>query len=143
MPRHYAKSESIVPLKTAFRCKFNEDPPLHKQIHSWYKKFVEDGCICKGKSTGRPLTTRLSQPHSHHEVLQYLNVTITGRWIGRSGEEDLFHLKWPPRSPDLIPRDFYMWDYIKDSVYVPPMPATLQDLRDRIVTAVSLITRDQ
>ncbi|GBN89601.1 hypothetical protein AVEN_16493-1, partial [Araneus ventricosus] len=26
--------------------------------------------------------------------------------------------------------------YIKDSVYVPPIPATLQDLRDRIVTAI-------
>ncbi|GBN02700.1 hypothetical protein AVEN_141903-1 [Araneus ventricosus] len=27
-------------------------------------------------------------------------------------------------------------------MYLPPMPATLQDLRDRIVTAVSSITRD-
>ncbi|GBO44148.1 hypothetical protein AVEN_267974-1 [Araneus ventricosus] len=46
-------------------------------------------------------------------------------------------------SPDLIPCDFYMWGYIKGSVYVSPMFATLQDLRDRVVTAVSAVTKDQ
>ncbi|GBM63616.1 hypothetical protein AVEN_140813-1, partial [Araneus ventricosus] len=33
--------------------------------------------------------------------------------------------------------------YIKDSTHLPPMPATPQDLRDRIVTVVSSMTRDQ
>ncbi|GBM04120.1 hypothetical protein AVEN_247984-1 [Araneus ventricosus] len=40
---------------------------------------------------------------------------------------------------NLIPCDFYQWGNIKVNVYVPPMSAILQDLRDRIATAV---TRD-
>ncbi|GFU71882.1 uncharacterized protein TNCV_1628231 [Trichonephila clavipes] len=39
---------------------------------------------------------------------------------------------WPPRSPDLISCDFYLWSFINDCVYVPPLPADLPDLRHRI-----------
>ncbi|GBM89197.1 hypothetical protein AVEN_97060-1 [Araneus ventricosus] len=56
--------------------------------------------------------------HFHHQVHQYVNDTI------------------------LDPCDFYLSGYIKDSMYILPVPATLQDLRDRIVTAVNSITRD-
>ncbi|GBM66255.1 hypothetical protein AVEN_35533-1 [Araneus ventricosus] len=82
-------------------------------------------------------------PHFHHKVRQYLNDTIPGRWIGRGEQYDFVCLKWPLRSQDLTPCDFYIWGYIKDRVYVAPIPATLQGLRDRIVTAVSSITRQQ
>ncbi|GBM40079.1 hypothetical protein AVEN_23166-1 [Araneus ventricosus] len=58
-------------------------------------------------------------PHFHHEVQQYLYDTT------------------------LTPCDFYLWGYIKDSVYVAAIPATLRDLRDRIVTERSSITRNQ
>lgn len=26
-------------------------------------------------------------------------------------------ITWPPRSPDLTPLDFYVWDYMKDYLY--------------------------
>jgi len=29
----------------------------------------------------------------------------------------------PPRSPDATPCDFFLWGYVKDQVYVPPVPA--------------------
>ncbi|GBM47271.1 hypothetical protein AVEN_136858-1 [Araneus ventricosus] len=77
----------------------------------------------------------VASPHFHPEVLQYLIGTISGRWIGRGGQHDLVHLK----SPDLTPCDFVLWGYIKETVYVPPTPAILQDLRDRIGTALSSI----
>jgi len=48
-------------------------------------------------------------------------------------------LPWPPRSPDLTPCDFFLWDYIKDRVYVPSMPRDLPQLRQRIVEAVAAI----
>ena len=32
-------------------------------------------------------------------------------------------LKWPPRSPDLTPCDFFLWVYVKGLVYVYPLPA--------------------
>ena len=50
--------------------------------------------------------------------------------------------RWPPRSPDLTPCDFFLWGVVKDTVFVPPLPANLQDLRNRITAAVALVDRD-
>ena len=47
---------------------------------------------------------------------------------------------WPPRSPDLTPCDFLFWGFVKDTV--SPLPANLQDLRNRINAAVALVDRD-
>ena len=43
---------------------------------------------------------------------------------------------WPPRSPDLTACDFFLWGFIKDNVYVQPLPKTLQELRECINTAI-------
>jgi hypothetical protein len=45
-------------------------------------------------------------------------------------------------SPDLTPCDFFLWGFVKDSVYVPPLPMSLKDLRDRITHALQTITAD-
>jgi hypothetical protein len=31
-------------------------PPSKPSVHSWYKRFIDNGCVCvcKGKITGRP-----------------------------------------------------------------------------------------
>jgi len=50
--------------------------------------------------------------------------------------------RWPPRSPDLTPCDFFLWGFVKDTVFVPPLPANLLDLRNRITAAVALVDRD-
>jgi hypothetical protein len=36
--------------------KYTNDPPTDKIIRAWYKQFTETGCLCKQKSSGRPLT---------------------------------------------------------------------------------------
>ena len=46
-------SKSVVTVQRAFRAK---DPPTDKTIRAWYKQFTETGCLCKQKSSGRPLT---------------------------------------------------------------------------------------
>ncbi|GBN65570.1 hypothetical protein AVEN_232475-1 [Araneus ventricosus] len=46
-------------------------------------------------------------------------------------------MPWPPRSPDLTPCDFFLRGYVKDKVYVPPMPTKLQALQERITDAVT------
>ena len=51
-------------------------------------------------------------------------------------------MHWPPRSPDLTPCYFFLWGFEKDTVFVPPIPANLQELRDRITEAVALIDHD-
>jgi hypothetical protein len=58
-----------------------------------------------------------------------LNRVLPQRWIGRAaanGDKNLF--PWPPRSPDLTPCDFYLWGFVKDSVYVPPLPTSIHGM---------------
>jgi len=33
-----------------------------------------------------------------------------------------------PRSPVATPCDFFVWGYVKDQVYVPPLPANIPEL---------------
>jgi hypothetical protein len=48
----------------------------------------------------------------------------------------------PPRSLDLTPCKFFLWGYIKDRVFVPPLPVSLNDLKWRITTAVASVDED-
>ena len=48
----------------------------------------------------------------------------------------------PPRSPDATPCDFLLWGYVKDQVYIPPLPASILKLKVRIRTAIETITAD-
>jgi hypothetical protein len=52
----YHTSKSVVTVQSAFRAKYAKDPPTDKTIRAWYKQFTEIGCLCKQKSSGRPLT---------------------------------------------------------------------------------------
>ena len=45
----------------------------------------------------------------------------------------------PALTPDLTPCDFFLWGYVKDRVYVPPLPRDLPELRLRIMDAVATI----
>jgi len=60
------------------------------------------------------------------DVRGYLNRNLPQGWIGRTRKEDGALMRWPPRSPDLTPRDFFFWGFVKDNVFVPPHPANLQ-----------------
>ncbi|GFW84750.1 DUF4817 domain-containing protein [Trichonephila clavipes] len=48
---------------------------------------------------------------------------------------------WPPRSPDLTPTDFWLWGYLKSSVYLSG-PSSLPELKDAIRRKVSSIHPD-
>jgi len=48
----------------------------------------------------------------------------------------------PPRSPDATPCDFFLWSYVKVQVYIPPLPASIPELKVRIRTAIETITAD-
>jgi hypothetical protein len=49
---------------------------------------------------------------------------------------------WPSRSPDLTACDFFLWRYIKDRVFVPPLPVSSNELKQRITTAVASVDED-
>ena len=47
-----------------------------------------------------------------------------------------------PRSPDAVPCDYFLWGYVKGQVYVPPLRASIPELKVRIRTAIEIITAD-
>ena len=69
----------------------------------------EDGCPGHFHNEG----TRQSQ----HKFARILGRTL--------GEEDVTIMGWPPTSPDLTPCYFLLWGFVKDTVFVPPVPANL------------------
>jgi hypothetical protein len=71
-------------------------------------------------------------PHHHNEVKIFLYRQLPERWSGRGGSTS-----WTPRSPYLTPLEFFLWGFVKDEVYVPPMPITLNNLKDRIRTRIA------
>jgi len=52
----YHTNNSVVTARRAFRAKYAKDPPTDKTIRAWCKQFTVTGCLCKQKSSGRPLT---------------------------------------------------------------------------------------
>jgi hypothetical protein len=139
---------------------------MHKTIREWYRKFEETGCLCAAKTTDRPRpsletvdrvresftrsphkSTRrasrdleMSPPHFHLEVRRHLNTTVPQRLIGRASRciGDSALIPWPPRSPDLTPCDFFLWGYVKDKVYMSPLPRNLHSLASQVTRPLSM-----
>lgn len=65
--------------------------------------------------------------HNAQINVDWLNATFAERWIGTYGP-----VRWPPRSPDLTPLDFWLWGYLKDRVYLS-RPENLETLQQRII----------
>ena len=70
-------------------------------------------------------------PHWHTDVRDYLDEVLPHPWIGRATADNNALALWPPRSPDLTPCDFFLWGFVKDRVFVPPLPLNLDDLKHR------------
>jgi hypothetical protein len=49
---------------------------------------------------------------------------------------------WGVQICDLTSCDFFLWGFVKDRVYVPSLPMSLKELRDRITHALQTITAD-
>lgn len=71
--------------------------------------------------------------HYGNIVRAHLNTTYGQRWIGRGGPT-----RWPPRSPDLTPMDFFLWGTMKQLVYSTPVE-TEMDLAARVVEAAAVV----
>ena len=93
-----------------------------------------------------PKISFLSKTEHRHfgtnQVRRFLNETFPQRWIGRRGPKELALHSYLPRSPDMTPYDFFLWGYVKERVYVPPLPADLDELTNRITAAVKSVTED-
>lgn len=66
-------------------------------------------------------------PHNARINVGWLNRNFNEQWIGTYGP-----IRWPARSPDLTPLDFWLWGYLQDRVYLT-VPQNVNDLRNRII----------
>ncbi|XP_051176777.1 uncharacterized protein LOC127291620 [Leptopilina boulardi] len=101
-----------------------EDLPLERRRRLI---FMHDGC---------PI-------HRTGDVVRHLNQTYRKNWIGYKLREGN-HRRWPPRSPDMTPLDFFLWGHLKTLVYKDPLPDNEQEaeleLIARIHAAIATIT---
>jgi hypothetical protein len=71
-------------------------------------------------------------PHIHNEVTTFLNRQLPQQWIcwwGGGPLPGLHNLQiWPLLT-------FFLWGFVKDEVYIPPMPIMLNNLKEQIWTA--------
>lgn len=93
-----------------------EDLPLFLRLNMW---FMHDG----------------APPHFSLAVRQYLNTIYPNRWIGRGNDAPI---KWPARSPDLTPCDYFLWGAIKTKVYSSPIESE-EVLNLRILNAANTL----
>ena len=66
-------------------------------------------------------------------------ITVRNRLLD-TFQQRAFHLpvEWPPHSPDLTPRDYFLWGYFKDKVYRTP-PQHINDMQERIRNEANLL----
>ncbi|XP_066141182.1 uncharacterized protein [Euwallacea fornicatus] len=76
--------------------------------------------------------------HNAVNVRNWLNDNFPNRWIGRNSPL----IRWPPRSPDITPMDFFVWGAIKNKVYAT-RPRTREELCARIRETCQSITPQQ
>ncbi|GFX84889.1 putative LOC100569746 [Trichonephila clavipes] len=84
---------------------FQLTQPRHREL--W---FQQDGTTC----------------HTALATIDLLKDTFGDRLISRFGP-----VNWPPRSCDLTPLDYFLWDYVKSLVYANK-PQTLDHLVDNV-----------
>lgn len=73
--------------------------------------------------------------HNSRNVRGWLNQQFPMRWIGRNSPFE----RWPPRSPDITPLDFYLWGMLKNKVY-KTRPRNRDELCERIRQACQEIS---
>ncbi|KAJ4442689.1 hypothetical protein ANN_04278 [Periplaneta americana] len=76
--------------------------------------FQQDGATC----------------HTSNESMELIASFFDDRIISRN--------LWPPRSPDLITPNFFLWGYLKDRVYAT-RPQTLDDMKHNITQEIQAI----
>jgi hypothetical protein len=83
------------------------------------------------------MTKEGAPPRHFREGREYLSTRFPGRWIGRVAQ-----IAWVIRSPDLTALDFFLWGFLKDGVFVPPLPANVVEPRTRIIAPVAKVTSE-
>lgn len=73
-------------------------------------------------------------PHNSRSVSEALTEIFEDRWIGNNGP-----FRWPPKTPDGNPLDYFVWGFIKNMIYSDPI-TTMEDMKSRVRTAFNSLT---
>jgi hypothetical protein len=74
--------------------------------------------------------------HTAAETINLLRAKFPGRVISRNGD-----IRWPARSCDLTPLDFFLWGFLKSKVY-STHPTTIEELKNNIISEINEIRPD-
>lgn len=83
-----------------------------------YKRILEDNIIEQLDNmplveSNRAFFQQDGAPaHNSHLIREVLNTNFGENWMGTNGP-----IRWPARSPDLTPLDFYFWGDLKNRLY--------------------------
>jgi hypothetical protein len=100
---------------------------LYRAIHNSVTHFIQSVYLNGGKDCNtRPTDLKRNFPSS----FCIPDKCSTYRPFGQAdypvlpitAAADRALLRWPPRSPDITPCNFFLWGYIKDSVFLPRPP---------------------
>lgn len=108
----FHETNSALSVQRRFHMEYGKDPPSRPTIYSWHKNFVETGCSVRHEKSP-------GRPQVSDAVVEQIRESFAR-----------------------CPMDFFLWGFIKDKVYVPPLPDNLADLRNRISAAVAEVTPD-
>ncbi|GBM13500.1 hypothetical protein AVEN_249937-1 [Araneus ventricosus] len=109
----FKKCHSVITVQRRFRQRYNQEPPNANNI-------------------------RRCPPHWSTEVRTFLNQHLPKRWIGRC-RQCLLLLATEISGLDTL-RFFFLWGYVKDRVYMPPMPKTIEEIKVCICNALASVT---
>lgn len=76
-------------------------------------------------------------PHNLGQVGNLLEEYFPNRWISNNGP-----IRWPARSPDLTPMDFFLWGRVKDQVYKKSY-ASVDELTVEVTNVLRSLTRNE
>ena len=77
-------------------------------------------------------------PHHNSHLVNNLLIQMFGdRHISNNGP-----YLWPPRSPDITPLDFFLWEYIKNNVF-KTTPTSKDDCQFKVRQAIDQLSPEQ
>jgi hypothetical protein len=89
--------------------------------------------------TGNNKIKLLTEYEGVTQNVLFRNAVLAALMSGRKYDGRDGPIPWPPRSPDITPPDFFLWGYVKDTVYRTPV-TSLDELKLRIVAAIETVT---
>jgi hypothetical protein len=94
----------------------------------------EQGCKLDARGTVVPNTATTSAPTVQIKMAVFTDaeharcVLVQRNEVCYTGSKQISHSVSQRTSPDLTPLDFFLWGFVKDQVFVPPLLANVIEL---------------